>query len=360
MKTIVFLVSQLINSGPENVVFYICCNLDRRLYKPIVFSLKGEDPSKSIENKFKDIDVDIYHFDASTIELEITPWKIAKKIQDKITDLKCDILHVHCYHPNLVGVYIDGVKKIATVHQISGEDFLMKKGQIMGRYMKFRFDRTLKHYDRIVVLSNYMRNYYKGCCDNLIKIPNGVSRPKVVDSDISIEERGVHPVVLVTGTLSDRKNVTYLLSELKKSGQKFDCYILGSGVKYNDCLDIINGDSRFHMEGFKENVWEYLSNTDLYVSASKSEGLPMSVLEALNTGVPCLLSEIPPHSEIVSDLNIHGVELFELKEGALKDKFDDMICSRYNRKEIELKSKELYSSMAMTKLYESLYDDCLK
>lgn len=46
MKTIVFLVEQIVNMGPENVVLDICRCIDRSKYTPIVFSLRNEDVEK--------------------------------------------------------------------------------------------------------------------------------------------------------------------------------------------------------------------------------------------------------------------------------------------------------------------------
>lgn len=52
----------------------------------------------------------------------------------------------------------------------------------------------------------------------------------------------------------------------------------------------------FH--GFVDNVVPWLQASDLFVSASASEGMPLAVLEALSCGLPALLSDIPPHREI--------------------------------------------------------------
>lgn len=40
-----------------------------------------------------------------------------------------------------------------------------------------------------------------------------------------------------------------------------------------------------------------LASSDVFVSASRNEGLPMSVLEGLQHGLPMVLSDIPPHRE---------------------------------------------------------------
>lgn len=48
----------------------------------------------------------------------------------------------------------------------------------------------------------------------------------------------------------------------------------------------------------REKVFEHLRNADLFISTSRGEGLPISVLEAMACYCPVVLSDIPPHREI--------------------------------------------------------------
>lgn len=361
MKNIVYLVTQLINSGPENVVLNICKCLDRSVFSPVVFSLREKPEVNSIEEEFEKLNIKVHHFDFSTFQLEFQTGRVAKRIEKEFISVKGDILHVHCYHPNLIASKLKIIPTIATIHQISGEDFIMKKGRYMGGYMKWRFDRTLSKINKIVVISDYMLDYYKKMSTDITKIPNGVLlEPPKTDVDSLKAKFNVETakhIILVTGALSSRKNVVYLISELRESSEDFTCIILGEGEKRNECEVAIGGDARFRLEGFKSNVSDYLTIADLYISASKSEGLPMSVLEALNMGVPCILSEIPPHVEITNNMNVEGVVCYSICPGGLRSCFEKSMKWHIRKKEIENKAKSLYSSEAMTALYERIYSE---
>lgn len=60
---------------------------------------------------------------------------------------------------------------------------------------------------------------------------------------------------------------------------------------------------KVHFEGLipREDVYKILKNANVYISSSTLEGLPVSVLEAMYCGLPCILSNIPQHREIQTD-----------------------------------------------------------
>ena len=53
----------------------------------------------------------------------------------------------------------------------------------------------------------------------------------------------------------------------------------------------------------RDEVFGYLAKADLFISASKGEGLPVAVLEAMACRCPVILSDIPPHREIAGGVD---------------------------------------------------------
>ena len=58
---------------------------------------------------------------------------------------------------------------------------------------------------------------------------------------------------------------------------------------------------RVHFAGFREDVLPVLHALDAYVMASEAEGFPVALLEAMGTGLPCLVSDFSSAQEIVVD-----------------------------------------------------------
>ena len=64
-----------------------------------------------------------------------------------------------------------------------------------------------------------------------------------------------------------------------------------------------NGSIRFF--GYQDDLSKYYAPGVIYVSASRREGLPFSVLEALGNGLTCFLSSVPGHKEFSHLPNVH-------------------------------------------------------
>jgi glycosyltransferase involved in cell wall biosynthesis len=54
----------------------------------------------------------------------------------------------------------------------------------------------------------------------------------------------------------------------------------------------------------RDEVYRRLAEADLFVSASRGEGLPLAVLQAMACRCPAVLSDIPAHREIAGDTDL--------------------------------------------------------
>ena len=123
--------------------------------------------------------------------------------------------------------------------------------------------------------------------------------------EISGEEQRL--VLLFVGELSDRKNSEYLIEkmpEVLEKEPKAELWLVGEGDKRESLELLAEGlgvSHRVKLLGRKNNVFDYLRAADIYVSASKSEGLPFNIVEALGAGLPVVASSVKGQIDILED-----------------------------------------------------------
>ena len=99
------------------------------------------------------------------------------------------------------------------------------------------------------------------------------------------------------GELSARKNQIFLIrcvKQLVDQGLPIRLMLVGEGAERSNLeAEIQRLDLSDHviLTGNQEPIWPYLSITDLYVSASRIEGLPFNLMEAMACELPIVASD---------------------------------------------------------------------
>lgn len=136
--------------------------------------------------------------------------------------------------------------------------------------------------------------------------------------------------ILFVGRLESQKNLTFIINELQNTNFELD--IVGEGSEYNFLKKLgsdLNVTINFLGSLPNSELINFYKNYQFFINASKFEGNPKTVLEAMSMGCIVLLSKIPNHLELVT----HGVEgfIFELNVGALKEILDNLYKVDYKK-----------------------------
>lgn len=114
-------------------------------------------------------------------------------------------------------------------------------------------------------------------------------------------------VCVFVGELSQRKNQMFLLQAAKKLhdvGFPIRMLLVGEGAD-RELLEryILENhlENTAFLLGNQEPVVPYLSIADLYVSASRSEGLPFNIMEAMSCGLPILASDTKGQTDLLRE-----------------------------------------------------------
>ena len=138
--------------------------------------------------------------------------------------------------------------------------------------------------------------------DELIhKIYNGID----IDT-IRINKFRKNKTFLVIGRLGEEKKCDQIIRVFSKLSEDLNVKLifLGDGPLEEDLVKMtkqLNQSHRIFFKGAVKNVREYLIASDFYVSASQSEGMSNSLLEAMSLGIPAITSNVSGVNEIVFD-----------------------------------------------------------
>ena len=138
--------------------------------------------------------------------------------------------------------------------------------------------------------------------DELIhKIYNGVD----IDT-VRINKFNKNKTFLVIGRLSEEKRCEQIIRVFSRLSEKLNVKLIfiGDGPLEDNLLNItkqINQSHRIFFKGASKNVREHLIASDFYISASQSEGMSNSLLEAMSLGIPAITSNVSGVNEIVFD-----------------------------------------------------------
>lgn len=109
--------------------------------------------------------------------------------------------------------------------------------------------------------------------------------------------------IIFLGQLIKRKNVNLIIEWIKQSKEDFEFYFAGEGELKSEITEMEKVDKRVKYIGFleKKEIKETLKNYDFMILPSKEEPYGIVLIEALASGVPCIVSNAIGPSEIISD-----------------------------------------------------------
>ncbi len=156
-------------------------------------------------------------------------------------------------------------------------------------------------------------------------------------------------MLLSVGELNENKNheiVIRALGNLKSSGKLSDnvyYFICGIGDKENDLNSLIRDiglSDKVKLIGYHSNISDYYDAADVFVFPSFREGLSVSLMEAMASGLPVVCSKIRGNTDLIDE---QGGRLFEPNDDkSVADAIGTMIAAdrhtvgQYNREKIKM------------------------
>lgn len=190
-------------------------------------------------------------------------------------------------------------------------------------YERLKKYSSLKKNEKIVVRSNWV---------------------EIRDTELNLESRHVNKILSV-GRLEDQKNYKLLINELSSMKNKMSLDIVGEGsLKANLENYAKSKNVEINFLGnlaFSELMSLYKKYT-FYISTSKFEGNPKTLLEAMGSGCIVIASNIPNHKELIED-GKDGI-LFNLQNPDIENLLIELTKSKEYMKNLSISASRRISN----------------
>ncbi len=292
---------------------------------------------------------------------------------------RIDIIHTHLFGPNLYGYLVAKITNKKIIQTIHGVDCFGSNTRVMA------YRAMLPWVDHIVAVSESLEEDFRqkvGYTGPKVRIiHNGISIEKYqehVDRQRKLISMGITPPKMVIGTVANVKPVKGLdvliksLGILYHKGMK-DIYLIIVGIidesqrhlsEYKKQLDnhIENLGLKHNVKflGARNDVPEILQCIDIFVLSSRSEGLPVSLLEAMASRKAVVVTNVGLNNRVIEN-GINGVLVTPespemLAEGLLKVLRDNNLRQSLSNMAYETVAQR-FSDQRMADDYIRLYRD---
>lgn len=287
--------------GQERQLYYLSKELESRGHSTTVVACERIGRFISVYEQER---VQVTYLDIPFVKknTHLLIWRLAKLIRAA----KPEVVISRSWNTNLLVSLAGAVTGAKTIHYITGSNYHTRNYGIIKR----EFARlVMKQAKRIVCVSEGTRESFQAAfrmdSSKVCVIYNGVDTNSV--SLLSMEHEG-HVVkadsndihLSFVGRLEPRKGLDVLLSALSIIKRdvpdlwaRISLTVVGGGAQEpyeNMCTDL-GLDGSVHFVGEQPNPYGYMSESDVFILPSRSEGFPNVLLEAMALGLPSIASD---------------------------------------------------------------------
>ncbi len=313
---IAFCITELDPGGAEWALFHIVSRLDRNKWTPQVYCLSS---GGELVSRFEEQGIPVKCYGAkSRRDLKVFRW-----LEAELRKFSPRIVQGFLFHGNIVS-------RIAGSR--AGVPIRLAGHRVAERENRWHLwvDRLTKRFvqHHVCVSSGVAKFLLKKLrieTSQLTVIPNGIDPEFKLGSFGGLrEELGLEPqtrIILAVGRLHRQKGFKTLLEAFRKNAQELadvHLVIVGEGPERTSIeafVDRYSLHGRVTLTGFRPDIPELMSESDLFVLSSLWEGMPNVVLQAMLMHLPVIVTDV----EGVADLITNGVSGRIVKPGSIKD-----------------------------------------
>lgn len=172
-------------------------------------------------------------------------------------------------------------------------------------------------------------------------------------------------ICISVGDLVKNKNLTTLIRAISLlKGENIHYVVCGKGPEEKNLRQLAKNlgvEGKVHFMGFRKDIKNLLGISDCFLMSSKREGLPRSVMEAMATGIPCIVSDIRGNIDLIEN-NENGFlcepnDYVNFARAIVKIQNDKNIVKKFRIN--NLKKIKKYDSKIVRKQIGNIYEEIL-
>ncbi len=366
-RRISFLITELDHGGAERALARIVTGLDRSLWEPRVISLSDCGP---MAEPLEAAGVPVTAIGAGRVRSPAGLWRATVGLTRCLKEQQPAVLQTFLFHANIAGRL--AARRAGVPAVVSGIRVAEKRGR-----WRLNVDRwTERFVDRHVCVSQSVPDFSireSGLSESkVVVIPNGVDVDRFASAQpADLSAFGVPSgarTILSVGRLDEQKNPLGLLESFAAIADGHpDAHLLYVGhgpeeAALRAAIAESKLESRVHLAGWQADIPGIMRACDLFVLASKWEGMPNVLLGAGAAGIPVVSTLVEGAEEIITSGEsgvLVGISRAAELAAAISGSMADPAAAKDRADRLQGKVSERFTWNSVVAAYSEVYESLL-
>lgn len=288
---------------------------------------------------------------------------------------KPDLLHVHSAKGGVIGRIVGIITKTKVLYTPHAFSYLSEKNSFK-RFIYLLIEKILSNGNSVLLATSKSETvraidevgYNKG---KTIIFNNSINPVSSIEK-LSISKTWPDEYICTVGRPSYQKNIELMIKILFEINKIKNIHLVIMGVGHhmgqlasvNELIASLNLTDKVTLLKWtkREDVFNIIDNSKLYISTSRYEGLPYSIIESLALAKPCVVSDCDGNRDLIID-NYNGYIIKGDDVQLYKDKILDLLNNDELQKEFSDNAYSTfdnnYNIVKNIKLLEQIYSNAI-
>jgi len=356
MVKVLHVINSFSKAGSEKLVLDITSLMNKKKFDIYVCAISKGNSTDYFKEEFKKNNIKSFCLKKKQNKQRV---KTLVRLVNIVKENNIDYIHTHCKSPDFYGRlagFLTSTPVYSTIHNTRGYS------KNVERFLKFITKRYIAISKKV---KTYMIEDLNIPEEKIEIIYNGINLERFKNKEKKIKK--VKNIIAI-GRLKIQKNYKimlesfqYLIKKLNKNNLYVpDLNIVGDGNERDRLVDLagkLRIKEKVNFMGLRDDIPGLLKKNDIYLMTSSWEGLSISLIEALASGIPIVASDVGSNNEIVENKK-SGILFKKFDAAHIADKIYHLINDEEKRKELSknaVRSSDKFSIIQTVNKYENLY-----